>query len=174
MYVCICLVQLVWFALVSSFSKPLFSTNNLILVISDFFASFAMSDDDSLSDSSLSDSEFESSSSDDSESEEEESEDDIRNDLLPEEFQDPEAKLSISGWGVSKLRRLFLGQPISKEDRQKLTVHIDFCFSLRCLVIYSSLGKILLFAPAISAFSTSEIRLITFVPSQVWRLECFS
>ena len=83
--------------------------------------------------------------------------------LLPEEFQD-----------ILKLRKLFMGKPLNKEDHQKLTVHTDFCFSLRCLVICSFLGKILLYSPAVSALSTSEVWLFTFDSSQVWGLECFS
>lgn len=126
MCVCVCtqLVQMFGCRFPDLYILPII----LFIFISDLSK---MSDSDVWSDTSNSSSSETETSSDSDTGTESGSEDD-RDTLLPEEFKEPEAKLCISDWGVKKLRKLFMGQPLSKEDRQKLTVHIVL-FSVQML-----------------------------------------
>ena len=74
--------------------------------------------------SDLSDSSSESESSSDNES----SEDfDPRDSLLPALFQEKEPRLVLSKWALSKLRKLFLGKQVTKEERAAFMVSFCIC-----------------------------------------------
>ena len=47
---------------------------------------------------------------------------DEKDSLLPESFREKEDKMEFSDWCLSRLRKFLLGQPITKEERTKLTV----------------------------------------------------
>ena len=48
--------------------------------------------------------------------------DDEKDSFFPKNFKEKDPKLEFSEWSLSKLRRFFLGQPITKEERTSFTV----------------------------------------------------
>lgn len=89
-----------------------------------------MSDSDSILPSavSLEDSSDDSDSSSSLESMTES--DDEKDSLLLKNFKEKEPKLEFSEWSLSKLRRFFLGQPITKEERTLFTVCLYLIFNI--------------------------------------------
>ena len=89
-----------------------------------------MSDSDSilLSAVSLEDSSDDSDSSSSLESMTES--DDEKDSLLLKNFKEKDPKLEFSEWFLSKLRRFFLGQPITKEERTLFTVCLYLIFNI--------------------------------------------
>ena len=89
-----------------------------------------MSDSDSILPSavSLEDSSDDSDSSSSLESMTES--DDEKESLLLKNFKEKDPKLEFSEWFLSKLRRFFLGQPITKEERTSFTVCLYLIFNI--------------------------------------------
>ena len=56
--------------------------------------------------------------------------DDEKDSLLLKNFKEKEPKLEFSEWSLSKLRRLFLGQLITKEERTLFTVCLYLIFNI--------------------------------------------
>ena len=96
-----------------------------------------------MSSSDLDSSDTEMSSKDSSETEDSSSssmdtdgssdETDERESLLPTAFKDREPKLEISEFGLQRLRKFFLGQPIPREEKKALTVYCTL-FIFICLI----------------------------------------
>ena len=56
--------------------------------------------------------------------------DDEKDSLLLKNFKEKDPKLEFSEWSLSKLRRLFLGQLITKEERTLFTVCLYLIFNI--------------------------------------------
>ena len=110
----------------STFDYFLFSDTRYIMSSSDYDSDTTMSSKDSSeTEDSSSSSSMDVDSSDD--------EVDERESLLPTAFKDREPKLEISEFGLQRLRKFFLGQPIPREEKKALTVYCTL-FIFICLI----------------------------------------